>query len=425
MGFSFRNGWCLLLVWWALAGAAAQAQPSRPLDSARAVAVARTVATPATPDTTRLRLLQPLANYYTNRHPLTALRYAEQGRRLAHHLGRRAAEVGFVATLCRLYYQRDELVPATDLARQLFRLASAPPRMPVDAANALSLLAIIRLAQDHRPEGRRLLWQAVALAEAAPPSSNRSETLSFCYSTLLTAALGATPDPAQLPDSLRREGQRAGRQALRYADDLRLRGDTARANSAVAEVWDGLSSLTTTADSARYYKTRALRVYQRQGDSTMVASRRQHLADIDINAGQYAHALELATQAARAAGRLHVTQVEADATENQAQALRGLGRSAEAYDQLVRSFALREQFLGADQRKAISALQVSFDTEHKEARIHELSQQQKLQATEAARQRQRLWALAAVLAAVLVGLGRGSGALPTRTTPAYPTGGSK
>ena len=53
-------------------------------------------------------------------------------------------------------------------------------------------------------------------------------------------------------------------------------------------------------------------------------------------------------------------------------------------------------------------MQVRFETERKESRIRALTQQAQLRQAQAARRQQQLWALAAVLATVLLGAGVGA-----------------
>src|SRR6476661_498041 len=359
--------------------------------------------TPA--DTNRLRLLGQLAQVAPSN--VDVRPYAREGLQLARRLRQREQELTFLSVLNLTAYRRQEFPEATRYAQQLMRLALQPPANLLFAAQASNSLGNIVGAEGHYAEARRYFWQSVRWAEAAPPSGRRLRVLAYSYSSLTGGYGFQLQQLNPRPDSLLERMRYCIRQNIRLAQELRASGDERSYRGHMANAWDALADLADLnhqLDSALYYKRRALNSFRELGEPHLVLTRQQHLANLELSAGHAATAADLARQAQQAAHAMGSPVDEADAAETLAQALDAQGRSHEAFLTLRRSYALRDTALGAENRAALAQLRVSFDTERKEARIRELTQQEKLQQAQAERQRQRLLALVVVLSVVAVAL---------------------
>lgn len=362
-------------------------------------------------DTHRLTLLLQL--FRQTPPALQVSPYAYEGLRLARRLGSRPQTLAFLAALNLEFYRHQDFLGATRYAQAVLREATKPPIEPLYAAMASTSLGNIAGAQSNYPEARRYFWQGIRWAEAAPTSIRRLRTLAYGYSSLSSGYSFQLQQLPRQPDSLLRRVRYCIRQTLRLAGELRAAGDERSYRGHMANSWEALgdlADLTHHPDSALYYKRMALNGFRQLGAARMVMNSQQHLANLELRAGHAATAASLARQARQAAHAARSLLIEADASETLAQALDVLGRGHEAYGMLQHSHELRDTALGADKQEALTRLQVSFDTERKEARIRELTQLETIQQAEAKGQRQLLGTLVVGLLALALALA-GSGVL--------------
>ncbi|WP_345235491.1 HAMP domain-containing sensor histidine kinase [Hymenobacter saemangeumensis] len=352
-------------------------------------------------DTNRLNILLQLCSQAPPE--MDVQPYAREGLQLAQRLRSREKELTFLSVLNLANYRRQDYPAAARYAQELMRKALQPPAEPLFAAQALTNLGNIAGAEGNYAEARRYFWQGVRLAESAPPTPRRLRILAYGYSNLTGGYSFQLQESSTRPDSLIERMRYCIRQNIRLAKELRATGDERSYRGHLANAWDALADLADLnhrLDSALYYKRLALKSFRELGDARLVMTRQQHLANLELSAGNAATAAALARESKQAAHAMGSPVDEAYAAETLAQALDAQGRSHEAFQTLRRSYALRDTALGAEKRAALAQLQVSFETERKEARIRELTQQQKLRQVEAERQQQRLWTLAAVLGVV-------------------------
>lgn len=345
-------------------------------------------------DTHRLTLLSQL--YHASGPDIDVMPYAREGLQLAQRFKSRKHMMAALSVLSLTSSRHQDYLAATRYAQQLLRMASQAPVEHLYAASASTTLGNIAGAETNYPEARRYFWQGIRWAEAAPASLRRLRTLAYGYSNLTGGYVFQLQRMPNRPDSLLRRVRYCIRQNQRLAYELRKAGDERAYRGHIANSWDALADLadlTHRLDSALYYKRKALAGFEALGEAHLVMTRQQHLANLELSAGHAAAAAALARQA-RQAAHTHSSPVdEADASETLANALDQLGRGHEAFGILQRSHALRDTALGADKRTALAQLQVSFETELKEARIRELTERTKLQRLEAHHQRQQAAAL--------------------------------
>ena len=397
--------------WLAAAGWLAAAVLARPLPGQASGRAWRQTATPALSDTLRLR---ELLRQCERAAPGTDIRpYARQGLRQSQGLALRPWRVKFLLALTQAEARRENLVGATGLARQALAEAARPPALALGAARAEGLLGSLGTMSARYAAARQSLRAGLAWAGQAPPSLEQQRVQASLQSALSSAFSGPLLErnaPVAATDSLLRGGKQAARRTLRLAQALGAAGDQESYRGNLANSLDNLADLALLEhqyDTARYYKRRAVALYDALGAPEVAAARRQHLANLEWEAGRYPAAAAAARVAIVATHRLQMPLVEADSYEILANALDSLHRPRAALRAWHRFQALRDSVLSADNAQALDRLQLAADTERKEARIRELTQQRRAQQAEVAYQRQRAGLLLGGLLALALALAGG------------------
>lgn len=374
----------------------------------------------APPDSNRLQLLEVMCTVlYQDLKQYTAL--AEEGRRLAHRLGSRHWEGRFLVSLGFSAFHQDDLVRAATYYQQAAQVAEASWREQKDAAARATDVRVSRQitigraecglgdvagAEDDFMAASQHYRRALRWALAAP-AEHRSRTalLALSYSSLLKVyAFRATtghPD-----DSLLTRAHEYAAAIKQVALALRQQGNIQAYMGHMANAWSGeseLFALEGKLDSAIAINQRAAAHYEQLGALPQYLTVRQHLINQQAASGHHAQAIALARETQQIAHENEMGLIEADCFSSLGISLSKTGDWRGAYLASVRALDLRDSLLSAEKRDAISELQVRFDTERKEGQIRELSQREQLAQAQSARQRQQLWALAAVLLAVVAG----------------------
>jgi len=359
------------------------------------LAIART-------DTDRVLILKDLAYYAVTTDPPLALQYARQGRDLAHRIGYRLGEIRCLNNLGLIADTQEDYLTAARYYQQAVRLCEREPR-----SRRFYLLALLGLGnaangQKNYPEASGYLRQALAAMQAHPRYMEPTDWL------LVESFLATLYDqwgeegPKPVPDSIRRQHEYFARRALATAQRLHLPYEAAICQDVLGMAFDRYKNH---ADSAGYHFRHSLRTIVKTNDKRGEAIISLHLGEWLAAKKRWAEAMPLLRTAIRLGQELGMPQQQAYAYRHLANALAAQNQGQAAFKSLLQMVEITDTLQSAERREAIARLQVSFDTERKEGRIKALTQQQLLQQAEARRQRQQLWALAAVLAAVGLGLG--------------------
>ncbi|MDB5270073.1 MAG: histidine kinase [Hymenobacter sp.] len=327
-----------------------------------------------------------------------AKRYGEQGLQLARRIGFQAGELSCLFHLSTAYLSAQEYLRAEQTGQQMLRIiAKAPPKLVYRKTLALSILAEVAEAQ--RDYVRAVRYRRQALAWAQAHSDTPFSVLESAYSGLAMVYAGQMQS-GNTTDSIVALTAYHARRALPVArkDDNPIH----EANTLMALVL--VAQHRQQPDSAVALARQALALYHKVGAAADEAFGLQLLGQLEMDRGHAAVAASLARQAQQQAHRVQVSAEEVQSYDLLAEALAAQGQGLAAYRAARTARHLRDSLITSDNTQALTRLQVRFDTERKESRIRELTQQQALEHELAARQRQKIWALAGALGTAVLAL---------------------
>ncbi len=386
-----------------LSDAATATAAPPPLDSAKAAAAERRVAEPATADTTRLRLLRALSRHYYTSNAASSKRYAEQGLRLARRLNQPDIAAALLFTLSSQANQVSNDAAAISYNKQLIELSPRlSDKVQWRVSEAYKGLAGVELNRADYPAARRYYQLATEWSERYPAPHDTIPGSSRAWAGIgMLDYYAAQMQNGNTTDSILRGVERYARRALAFdlAHPKKRRYTLPHAYMSLANVSSKRGHL----DSAVARYSLAIREHQTLDDVMGEATARGFLADVLLRKGQTAadtaeaeKAVGLNTQAGAPVAEVYVTW---------ASALAAAGQYPQAYQIARRAKVVSDSITLATGAEEVARLRVQLDTELKDSRIKTLTTQRRLQEEQAHRQQQRLWALAGILLAVVLGLG--------------------
>jgi signal transduction histidine kinase len=350
-------------------------------------------------DTNRVRLLSLLSWELMSHDLPAAMRYQRQALALAERLHYRQGQLHCLNSLGTIAFQSDNTLLATRYYQKALRLMN-PARPRETRILTLTLLGMANIAnvEDDYQEAEQYYRQVLGrLGQPGQPAD--PDDLAMVHNNLANLYKRWGND-GHAPDSARRLQEHYARLALAGHRRVGNPNDIAISLDVLAD-----AHLTHQRyDSAAYYLEQGLKLARQTNNQYGQATILGHLAQTRLGQRRWAEAAALARQACAVARQLAQPEFEANGYDVLGQALYQLGDAGGAYRAIQAEQSLRDTLQTTAKRKALARLQVSFDTERKEGRIRELTQAQRLQQTEASRQRQRLWYLLAGLAIVAAGL---------------------
>jgi|GEM_PF-2020622 len=342
---------------------------------------------PDLPDTTRVIMLGQIASIHELTDPARALREGQQGLQVARRAGFRFGEVQMLRLLARISINLGDTPTALGYDREVLRRAGHDRRSELIRTLALQDLAGISADEENYPLALNYYRQVLArMPNTAQIRKLGAKTILYDY--LAETYLGWHEQ--QPADSLLR-------QALRYAR-LGQRGFQAiNHDQGLAYSLSLLGSAQLALhrpDSAAYFLRQGLPLARTAQSPSLVAIVVLRLAECYTQPPtRWPEVKTLATEGLRIARELEMPGEQASAHELLAQAYQHEGRWQPAVAALRARDLIRDTLTRQDRRQTIARLSAEFDAERKESRIQELTQAQRLQQAEAARQQARLWGL--------------------------------
>jgi signal transduction histidine kinase len=203
-----------------------------------------------------------------------------------------------------------------------------------------------------------------------------------------------------VPDSVPRLQERYARAGLRLYQKQASKDGLATLYNIMGVVHESAGRL----DSALYCHREALRLHQRTGNAYGEAQSWLSVGNVYGKQGRWTQAAPFLQTGMAQARQLQAPGIIVQGYESWADYLAATGRGLEAF----RLARLRQHLLDSlqtsEQREALARLQVQFDTERQRSRVRALSQQARLQALAARKQRQYLLLTMAVLGVTGLGL---------------------
>jgi signal transduction histidine kinase len=354
------------------------------------------------PDTQRALTVFSLEQEYHLADDVEARRVALKGLDYARQIGFLRGEYMILSDLCRIAISNENLLEAERWAQELQRRTdAAPPKLHRFRAVALQTRATLANSQGEPARSNLLMRQALVLLQALPRPWPYLEMLS--YYGLSSEYTDQATNRAGAPDSL---VQQALYYTRRFAGLARSQGRP----DLLAQAYKSLAQLAdvrplTPSDSVAYYFAQSRALDRQTGLQDYEQITELAWAQSELAHHRYAAATEHTQAALAIALRLKDIRNQLRAHNLLAEIAAGQGQNLDAYHHLQTARYLNDSLVQLNNQEALQKLQVRFETERKESRIRELTQRQQVQQVEAAQQRQRIWALAAVLATVLIGLG--------------------
>ncbi|MGI4875294.1 MAG: ATP-binding protein [Janthinobacterium lividum] len=346
----------------------------------------------ALPDTVRVYALAQLSSLRRQTDLGEARQLGEQGLALARRQHYLSGELKCLISLAVTASNARQYARAEQLGQQALHLSdNAPARLLPLRASALRTLAEISTGQGHHfARAGRYYRQALAITQALRPA--KPHLLNDIVVSLASLYVNRFQF-GETTDSVRRLATRYARQGLQGAQALH---DS-------YNVGAGLTSLSIIArtthqyDSAVYFLQQAIGVYQRSDDLGSAAFAWQEVAFVRQQQGRHAEAVQAALRTVELAKQVQDLRTEGGGYEILCDAYAGQSKYRQAYEAATKLLTLSDSLNTLANNQQLNNLQVRFDTERKETRIQQLTQQQQ-------QQHQRLWTLAAVLALVLAAL---------------------
>jgi signal transduction histidine kinase len=355
-------------------------------------------------DTSRVLTLKQLCWKLSRIEPKEADHYGAQGLALARRINFKYGEVYCLNNLAINACANDDLVKATHLYQQAMRQAGTSSDRRIAYVYTLVLLGLgrVRTETGNYIEASLYFRQALHRFKSGLHYSDADKITLAANNLSILYLHWLENQPTQAPDSAAMLAVRYSRQALGlsrtnqlppgkvYCGDLTTLGQAYRVRHQL--------------DSSVYYLQRSLALSHKLGDKRSHLLGLNSLAETRLAQQRYSQTVQLCRAAIRLSQQMREPTQEMESYGIMARALAATGNGTEAYRAAQRQLTLRSVLETADRRQALARLQVSFDTERKESRIRELTQTQRVQQAEVARQRQRFWLLGAVLLAVVIGL---------------------
>ncbi|MDO7848820.1 tetratricopeptide repeat-containing sensor histidine kinase, partial [Hymenobacter sp. M29] len=351
----------------------------------------------APPDTTRVLLLLGLCRQSELSNAAERLRYGREGLALARRLGYERGELECLNALAATMLLQQDYVAASRHYQQVVRWAERRPWAARLAVQAWLGLGRVAAQEGQFAQADRFFRQAMAGMRryAATPAEL---TMAQNHMAMLYAGWLRAGGP--VPDSVPRLQERYARVALA----LYRRQSSKNELATVLNIMGVVHELAGRDDSAVYCHRQALQLHQRFGDGFGIAQTRLSLAVLYGKQGRWALAAPLIRTAIAEARQLQAPGLEAQGYELLADYMAATGRGQEAFRLARREQHLLDSLQTTEQREALLRLQVQFDTERQRSRVRALSQQARLQALAARKQRQYLLLTMAVLGVTIAGL---------------------
>jgi signal transduction histidine kinase len=355
-------------------------------------------------DTSRVLTLKQLCWKLSRVEPKEAGQYGTQGLALARRINFKYGEVYCLNNLAINACDNDDLLTATHLYQQALRQAGTSSDRRIAYVYTLALLGLgrVRTETGNYTEASRYFRQALHRFKSGLHYSDADKIKLTANNLSILYLHWLEHQPIQAPDSAAMLAVRYSRQALGlsrtnqlpsgkvYCGDLTTLGQAYRVQHQL--------------DSSVYYLQQSLALSDKLGDKRSHLLGLNSLAETRLAQQRYSQTVQLCRAAIRLSQQMREPTQEMESYSILARALAGAGDGNGAYRAAQRQLNLRNVLETADRRQALARLQVSFDTERKERRIRELTQDQRVQQAEAARQRQRFWLLGTVLIVVAIGL---------------------
>ncbi len=394
-----RSGvlWALLMgVLWLIPGAA-HAQTDVRSARTRDSLIAK-LREPAIPDTQRAAMLYQLCWELRQSDLAAARRYGEQGLAIARRTNYMKGELNCLAELSGLALSSEDYLRAEQLAQELVRRSAvAPPRLVRFRARGLESIATVATVQGQHERAAQYYRQQLAVVLANQPEL--SDLLPMAYLGLASAYYTQLQQ-GNTADSIVAQNRYYAVQAQRLARQQKSPLVEAASLQLLAMALKERKQL----DSADRLMRQALHLYRANNATYNVGAALVEMAGLSLRLNRPTEAASLAEEARRIAQEVQDPYSEMTSNTILAAALAEQGQGMAAYRAINAARAIEDSVKTAENTESLHKLQVQFDTERKEGRIRELTQQQRLEHEKVARQRQGLWALGAVLAAVAAGL---------------------
>lgn len=394
------RGWLVLLLGVVLFSARpgnAQAQ-SAVRSAGRQDSLLTRLREPALPDSVRAVTLYQLCWELRQSDLAAARRYGEQGLTLSRRIGYWNGELSCLAELSSLALSSEDYLRAEQRAQELVRRAAqAPARLVRFRARGFESIATVATVQGQHARAAQYYRQQLAIVLANQPAL--TDMLPMTYLGLASTYYTQLQE-GNRTDSIVALNRYYARQAQRLARQARVPLVEAASLQLLAMALKERGQL----DSADRSMQRALALYRANNATYNVGAALVELAGLSVARARPAEAVAQATEAQRLAHAVQDPCSEMASYDLLGQALAQQGQGLPAYRAVMAAQHLRDSVQTAESQESLHQLQVKFDTERKEGRIHALTQQQRLLREQDARQRQGLWGLGAVLATVVAGL---------------------
>jgi tetratricopeptide (TPR) repeat protein len=297
-------------------------QPTNPyLDSL----THRLTAAPA--DTNCVPLLELLAKATASENSAEALRYGQEGLRLARQLHDGYGEVTFLNQLANNCFQQADMVAAVRYYQQTVRRAMGMPRAQRLLTRALLGLGRIASLQQDFVGAQQYFQQALQQLQQ-PQCRAEPEELGVTHNNLGVLYLSWLRSGKPYPDSTRRLCLYHTRLALTILRTTRL----PKAN--LAQYLNSLGlvhAFNQQFDSAYYYHRSALRLFQNAGKSYGTVVTRIFIGNLLLEQRRFADALTVTQPALPVARQLNQRTLVMGCLNIIADALAALGRGNEAF----------------------------------------------------------------------------------------------
>lgn len=310
-------------------------------------------------DTSRVLLLGNLSQQLNSHNAVQAQAYAQQGFDLARRLHYHFGEINCLNELASSAFMRQDYVATTRYYQQAVREAEREPRAARQLTMALMGLGRLAAQQEEFTEADRYFCLAISRMQRQLHAVNPTDIV-MGQNHLATLYLGWLQSGRPAPDSVTRLHEHYARLAL--ATFRQLAPAVQRPlGEKLAFCLDNMAMMHQRArhyDSAIYYQTEALRLFQRFDNKYGMAHTQQSMAEVRLAQHRWAEAAQLARPTIDWARQLHATGYEANGRQLLAAALDNTGRSHEAYQLARDGQVLFDSLNSTEQRTALARLRV-------------------------------------------------------------------
>ena len=350
-------------------------------------------------DTNRVLLLSQLTEDFRPIDGAKALRYGQEGLRIARQLHYESGEILLLSNIADIHFYGEDLPQAFRYFQQVVRRAAAIPRAGRLQTMALLGLGRVAVMQNDYAQSQQYFRQAIRrMQRRLHPVLPRD--LSVAQNNLGVMYYSWMDSGQPYPDSVMRLGLYYNRLVL---NTLR-RGNSSAALATGMNNMGNIHRLTKRYDSTEYYHRAALNLLQSVNSPFDVTQTKIWLGSALISQNRATEAVPLLQVALREARQLHLPALQADGSLKLAEALAKVGQGEAAYLLAKKGHHLLDSMDLATENADLDQLRVQFETEQERNRTRELTHQTQLQALQARKQQQQFWWLASLLLAVTVGL---------------------